>query len=145
MDETLKTYTERTISSYDNISTHSDVTWNITVSLDSDTGVYMADVMDSACGLWDHDHNTVLIGILDTDWIQAGTTSRGERVYVMTETHPLAAPMYLTYVAATESAGQTPRSFEQFTDAPGIVGYKSSDADAWIAYLNGAYSGRAWC
>jgi hypothetical protein len=36
-------------------------------------------------------------------------------------------------------------SLEDFRSAPAFVAYAIPGTGQWIVYLNGAYSGRAWC
>lgn len=131
---------------YDAFGALTDVTWTIATRLTVDAAsAYAADLNDIGCGTWERDHNTAVEGSADADWVQAGTNARGEPVYIMATTNPLADPLYASYVHIKTERGESVRTFADFLRAPAVVGYRSPDTRAWLAYLNGAYSARSWC
>jgi hypothetical protein len=117
-----------------------DVEWSVTTKFGRDA--HLADLNDIACGIWDTDHNTVVDGLVNSDWKSAGVKPRGDTVYVPTSTNPLVGPMHEVFLQA--NPGST-LSLDDFAAAPALVGYHSRDIGAWVVYLNGNYSGRAWC
>ncbi|MBN2176381.1 MAG: hypothetical protein JW722_01835 [Demequinaceae bacterium] len=122
-----------------------DITWAIPTSIATDGYTSLADINDIGCGPRDSDHNTTVFGTQGSDWVQAGTTAHGDKVYIPTATNPLTQPMYDSYTAFKEGYGETPVSLEQFLNGPALIGYKAPGTGDWVVYLNGAYSGRAWC
>lgn len=117
-----------------------DVDWTVTTDFGRDA--YLVDLNDIACGIWDTDHNTVVDGLVNSDWKAAGVNPRGDTVYVPSSTNPLIAPMHEVYRQANP---RSKVSLDAFAAAPALVGYYSRDIGAWVVYLNGTYSGRAWC
>ena len=123
-----------------------DIHWSIPITTaPSDSMAYLADLNDIGCGERDRDHNTVVIGSLDSDWVIAGTSAHGESIYIPGPDNPIVDPMYQTYSAFATAAGKTPVSVTAFRNAPALVGYKSPNIGKWLVYLNGIYSARSWC
>ncbi|MCJ7826863.1 MAG: hypothetical protein MUP36_01280, partial [Demequinaceae bacterium] len=122
-----------------------DISWTIQTNIPMAGYTSLADLNDIGCGPRDSDHNTTVFGALASDWVQAGTTTSHERVYVPTTANPLTQPMYDSYQAYKEGFGETPVSLDQFINGPALIGYKAPGTGDWVVYLNGAYSGRAWC
>lgn len=121
------------------------VTWSVPTSIASDASSYLADLNDISCGLWEKDHNTIVIGVPTAEWKVGGKTSLGQSVYVPTSSNRLLQPLYDSYAAAKSKAGQPAATLDAFRTAPAFVGYVIPGTSQWLAYLNGAYSGRAWC
>jgi len=124
-----------------------DIDWTIDTNPAPEGYSYLADINDIGCGPRDSDHNTSVFGLSDGDWVEAGTTAGGETVYVPTETNPLVGPMYESYRSYREEYEFAYVSQDDWIVGPALVGYRApgSDGGEWIVYLNGAYSGRAWC
>ena len=121
------------------------VTWSVPTSFASDGSSYLADLNDISCGVWEKDHDTIVAGVPAAEWTAGGTTSLGRSVYVPTATNRLLQPLYDSYAAAKSVAGQPAASLDAFRAAPAFVGYHVPGTGEWIVYLNGTYSGRAWC
>ncbi len=122
-----------------------DITWSVATTFTVDQYAYISDLNDISCGVWEKDHNTIVTGIPATEWTVGGTTPLGVNVYVPKASNPLAEPLYDAYVASRDANGQSHDSIGTFLAAPAFVGYVTPDTGQWIVYLNGAYSGRAWC
>ncbi len=122
-----------------------DISWTVPTTFTTDDYSYIADLNDISCGAWEKDHNTLVSGILDSEWRIGGTTHLGANVYVPTATNPLAEPLYDAYVASRNANGQPSDDFEAFLGAPAFIGYVVPGTNDWLVYLNGTYSGRAWC
>jgi hypothetical protein len=122
-----------------------DITWTISTSVATDGYTSLADINDVGCGPRDSDHNTTVFGTSSADWQLAGTAPGGAKAYIPTMTNPLTQPMYDAYSAYQEGMGEAPVSMAQFINGPALIGYKSPGTSDWVVYLNGAYSGRAWC
>lgn len=125
-----------------------DISWSITTTVAEDgPGTYLADLNDIGCGERDHDHNTAVTGTAEADWFPAGTTTDGDEVFVANISNPLARPMYDAYrlSRSTIDPDSPARSIGYFLNAPGLLGYESADTGEMFVYLNGAFSGRAWC
>ncbi len=131
---------------YNAFGSLADVSWTIpdTVAADGDM-VRLADLMDVGCGEHDSDHNTAVTGTTPADWVAAGTSSRGETLYIPAPGNPLVVPMYGAYTQSQETFGLTPVSQTAFLNAPALIAYQAPDSSSLLVYLNGAYSGRAWC
>ena len=130
---------------YDPFAGFGAVKWSVPTSVASDPAAYLADLNDISCGAWERDHNTLVAGVPATEWVVGGETILGERVYTPKATNPLLQPLYDSYVASREAMGGSAASLEDFRSAPAFVGYAIPGTGQWIVYLNGAYSGRAWC
>ncbi len=130
---------------YDPFAGFGAVTWSVPTTVVSDPNSYLADLNDISCGVWEKDHNTIVSGVPSTDWTIAGKTTLGENVYVPTTANPLVQPLYDSYIASRAALGGTTASLETFRNAPAFVGYVVPGTGEWIVYLNGSYSGRAWC
>lgn len=122
-----------------------DISWTISTSIATDAYTSLADINDVGCGPRDSDHNTTVFGTRASDWELAGTAPTGAKVYMPTATNPLTQPMYDVYTVFKEGFGETPVSLAGFIDGPALIGYKSPGSSDWVVFLNGAYSGRAWC
>lgn len=128
-----------------------DVNWTIQTNIAPDGYSWLADINDTGndfgCGSRGSDHNTIIVGLSDDDWVEAGTTAGGTKVYVPTEDNPLAQPMYESYRALREANALTYVSLASWIRGPALIGYRSPESEEgeWIVYLNGAYSGRTWC
>jgi len=122
-----------------------DITWSVATSFTVDQYSYIADLNDISCGPWEKDHNTIVTGIPESEWSVGGTTQLGANVYVPKATNPLAEPLYDSYVASRDAASGSHVTMGAFLAAPAFVGYVVPGTNEWIVYLNGAYSGRAWC
>lgn len=131
---------------YNPIGSLEDITWHVpnTVAEDGETA-RLVDLMDVGCGEHDSDHNTIVVGTAPSDWVVAGTSARGETLYVPTVDNPLVEPMYEAYVQAQEMFDVTPVSETAFLGAPALIAYQTPVSGELVVYLNGAYSGRAWC
>jgi hypothetical protein len=123
----------------------SDITWSVPTTFSSDQYTYVADLNDISCGVWEKDHNTIVTGIPSNQWTPGGVTALGNTVYVPKATNPLVQPLYDAYKASKDAAGQSAESMSAFVGAPGFVGYVMPGTSTWLVYLNGTYSGRAWC
>jgi hypothetical protein len=121
------------------------VTWSVPTTFATDAFTYLADLNDISCGVWEKDHNTIVVGVPAAEWTVGGKTSLGQSVYVPTSSNRLLQPLYDSYAAAKSTAGQAALGLDAFRTAPAFVGYVIPGTSQWIAYLNGAYSGRAWC
>jgi len=130
---------------YDPFSGLDAVTWSVSTSFATDGSSYLADINDISCGVWEKDHNTIVTGVPATEWTVGGTTSLGHSVYVPTASNRLLQPLYDSYAAAKSKAGQPAASIDVFRTAPAFVGYVVPGSAQWLVYLNGEYSGRAWC
>jgi len=130
---------------YDPFSGLDAVTWSVPTSFATDGSSYLADINDISCGVWEKDHNTIIVGVPAAEWTVGGTTSLGHSVYVPTASNRLLQPLYDSYAAAKSKAGQPAASLDTFRTAPAFVGYIIPGTSQWLVYLNGAYSGRAWC
>ena len=130
---------------YRPVASLSDVAWTVPTSFTTDEYSYIADLNDIACGAWERDHNTIVTGIPASEWSVGGTTPLGANVYVPTPDNRLVQPLYAAYVASKDAAGQPHDSLAQFLSAPAFFGYQVPGSSTWLVYLNGTYSGRAWC
>jgi hypothetical protein len=130
---------------YDPFAGFDAVTWSVSTTVTSDPSWYLSDLNDISCGMWEKDHNTIVSGVPSTEWTVAGTTTLGESVYVPAATNPLLRPLYDSYVASRAETGGAVASLDTFRGAPAFVGYVVPGTGQWIVYLNGSYSGRAWC
>jgi hypothetical protein len=130
---------------YDPFPALDAVTWSVPTSFTSDSYSYLADLNDISCGAWEKDHNTIVAGVPAAEWTVGGKTSLGQSVYVPTSSNRLLQPLYDSYAAAKSAAGQAAVSLDTFRTAPALVGYVIPGTSQWLAFLNGAYSGRAWC
>jgi hypothetical protein len=132
--------------SYDAFGNLSDVSWTIpdTVAVDGELA-FRVDLMDIGCGPRDSDHNTTVAGIPTSAWSAAGTSTRGETLYIPNNSNPLLDPMYQSYSQAKEGFGLVPVSLKAFLNGPGLIAYQAPDSGFLLVYLNEAYSGRAWC
>jgi hypothetical protein len=131
---------------YNALGSLADVSWTIpdTVAADAEM-VRLADLMDVGCGEHDSDHNTIVTGTAASDWVVAGTSARGETVYIPAADNPLVEPMYGAYAQAQVQFDNLAVSQPDFLNAPGLIAYRTPVSGDLIVYLNGAYSGRAWC
>jgi hypothetical protein len=130
---------------YDPFTGLDAVTWSVPTSFTSDAYSYLADLNDISCGVWEKDHNTIVVGVPAAEWTVGGTTSLGQSVYVPTSSNRLLQPLYDSYAAAKSAAAQPAAGLDAFRTAPAFVGYVIPGTSQWLVYLNGAYSGRAWC
>ena len=130
---------------YDPFAGFDAVEWSGSTAVTPDPSWYLADLNDISCGMWEKDHNTIVSGVPSTEWVFGGTTDLGESVYIPKATNPLLKPLYDSYVASRATLGGTAASLDAFRAAPAFVGYVIPDGGQWIVYLNGGYSGRAWC
>jgi hypothetical protein len=130
---------------YDPFTAFSAITWTVPTSFSSDAYSYIADLNDISCGTWEKDHNTVVTGIPSSEWTAAGTTTLGKTVYVPTTDNILLQSLYDSYVASKKGTGKTPTTIATFRTAPAFVGYVIPGTMQWLVYLNGTFSGRAWC
>jgi hypothetical protein len=130
---------------YDPFAGFDAVTWSTSTTITSDPYWYLSDLNDISCGAWEKDHNTLVAGVPSTAWSVAGKTTLGESVYFPKASNALIEPLYDSYVASREESGGAIASLDTFTTAPAFVGYIIPGTGQWLVYLNGKYSGRAWC
>jgi hypothetical protein len=106
----------------------------------------LVDLNDSECGgVWAHDHATVVQGLRDTDWVVAGASAQGRKVYLPTAGNRLLAAMYQTYAAHASMAGTKPLSQDEFVLNRALVAYKTPSTGSWVVYLNAELSARTGC
>jgi hypothetical protein len=132
---------------YASLGEISTIDWVIGTDIAPEGFSSLSDINDIGCGPRDSDHNTIVVGLSDDDWAEAGTTVGGETVYIPTETNPLVEPMYESYRQYREQYEFDFVPQDEWIEGPALVGYRapSTEEGEWIVYLNGAYSGRAWC
>jgi len=84
---------------YDPLGPIKDVTWDAASSVTSrrPDSEYFLDINESACCVNITDHDSVVRGLADADWVAAGRGSGGRTVYIAAMRNPLLATMYRLY------------------------------------------------
>ena len=128
---------------YDPLGPIKDVTWDAASSVTSrrPDSEYFLDINESACCVNITDHDSVVRGLADADWVAAGRGSGGRTVYIAAMRNPLLATMYRLYAehraydSATAADGG-PLSREQWRLGLGLIAYKTPLTGSWVVYLN---------
>jgi len=103
------------------------------------------DLFDSSCGGAPLAPVIVVRGLTDRDWVAAGTTARGETIYLAAPGNPLIDPIYRAYADIKASYGNAVVTRDEWIGDRGLVAFKTPSTGSWVVYLDAGLSGRAWC